>query len=551
MVRSGSRSLLFACASALALAAALPALPVLAAEGMDHSQHAAAAAADPEPGGFFSRLFANDFMPHGHCYFWKPEIVWLHAGSDALITLSYYSIPLAMFYFIRKKKDVPFHWIGLLFAAFIFACGTTHLLEIWTMWNGTYRLSGLVKAVTAGISMVSAVAAFKVLPLALERPGPGELERRVRERTAKLKDAEERFRAVVEGAPNAMVMVDDSGRIALVNGQTERMFGYERDELIGRFIEMLVPERFRRRHPADRAGFFANPETRAMGEGRELFGLRKDRTEIPLEIGLNPVRTSQGMFVLASIIDITERKRTETAISDKNRELESLLYVTSHDLREPLRAVGNFTQMLSGRYADRLDDRGQDLLRRLERAGVRMQNLLDDILSLSRARKGGEAGPLDGRELVDEVLSLLEPSIRETGARITIENDLPRIRANRTWATQAVYNLVTNALKFSVNGDPPEIEIGTFRNPESGEAGFAVRDRGPGVAPESRERIFELFQRAVGRDTPGTGAGLAIVQEVCRQSGGRAFVLPREGGGSEFIITFARADKESVAHAAT
>jgi PAS domain S-box-containing protein len=257
--------------------------------------------------------------------------------------------------------------------------------------------------------------------------------------------------------------------------------------------------------------------------------------------------------------NITERKRAEEAlrrahdeleirvqertaeILKKTRDLETLLYVTSHDLREPLRSIENFSRMVHDRYAKLLDDKGQDFLRRVIRGAQRMDQLMTDILALSRAQRMElPAEEVEGESIVREALRQLEDKIKETGATVQVAKDLPRLQGNRIWATQGVYNLIANALKFSRNGAAPEVEIASYQpTVEDGPVvGIVVRDRGPGVAPEHAERIFQLFQRAVGREVEGTGAGLAIVRQVAERHGGRAWVQPREGGGSEFILTF-------------
>ncbi len=239
--------------------------------------------------------------------------------------------------------------------------------------------------------------------------------------------------------------------------------------------------------------------------------------------------------------EIAERERTKEEIKAVNRELETLLYVTSHDLREPLRAMENFSRMVHDRYADRLDEKGQDFLMRVVRAAERMTHLLNDITALSRAqRMEPPTDEVEGAAIVQEVLIRLGSKIRDTEAQVQVAEDLPQLRANKMWATEAVYNLVVNALKFTREGAAPEVEIAPYQPAEGkpGGVGIVVRDRGPGVAPEHAERIFELFQRAVGREVEGTGAGLAIVQQVARRHGGRVWHRPREGGGSEFIITF-------------
>ncbi|MBI1991804.1 MAG: PAS domain S-box protein [Candidatus Omnitrophica bacterium] len=161
------------------------------------------------------------------------------------------------------------------------------------------------------------------------------------------KKAEEQLRLIIEAAPNEMIMVDREGKITLVNRQTETLFGYTREELLGQRIEVLVPERYRANHPGHRQRFFSDPKVRSMGAGRDLFGLCKDGSEIPIEIGLSPVEMPEGPMTLASIIDITERRKAEAEIAAKSKELETLLYITSHDLTEPLRAIENFSRWSS------------------------------------------------------------------------------------------------------------------------------------------------------------------------------------------------------------
>jgi len=280
-----------------------------------------------------------------------------------------------------------------------------------------------------------------------------------------------------------------------------------------------------------------------------------------------PIRNGEGKVIrwFGTNTDVTEQRKTEEAlrrahdelemrvqertaeILKKTRDLETLLYVTSHDLREPLRSIENFSRMVQDRYAERLDEKGQDFLRRVVRGAQRMDQLMTDILALSRAQRMDlPAEEVEGERIVEEALLRLSDKIKESGATVRVTKNLPRFRANSTWATQGVYNLLTNALKFVRPNEVPDIEIAPYQpsGMASAEVGLIVRDRGPGVAAEHAERIFQLFQRAVGREIEGTGAGLAIVRQVAERHGGRAWVQPREGGGAEFILTFGATNRQ-------
>jgi signal transduction histidine kinase len=268
---------------------------------------------------------------------------------------------------------------------------------------------------------------------------------------------------------------------------------------------------------------------------------RTDRTRLAAEAALQRAHDELEDRVLARTAEL----------SKKTRDLETLLCVTSHDLREPLRAIENFSHMVYDRYASQLDDKGKDFLRRVVRGAQRMDRLMADILALSRAQRMDQPSEeVEGERIVEEALRRLGDKIKETGATVRIMTPLPRFQANRTWATQGVYNLVANALKFTRPNTPPEIEIAPYHSNGSSppEVGLVVRDRGPGVDPGHAERIFQLFQRAVGREVEGTGAGLAIVRQVAERHGGRAWVQARAGGGSEFLLTFGPTGQKGGSH---
>ena len=260
---------------------------------------------------FQNLLNHSDFVPRPACGGWTDGLIYLHNVSDTLIWLSYMAIPMMLIYFIRQQKDWPFQHVFWLFGAFIISCGITHFLDILTFYIPHYRLSGLIKLITALASAGTVIALIPIIPKALALRSPQELEReieqrkiaeektrqlnhelekRVQERTAELetlieerKKSEAQLRQVIESVPNAIIMSDKNSIITLVNTQAEHMFGYHRNDLIGQPIDMLVPKRFRTQHPKYQAGFLHAPESRAMGAGRDLFALRKDGAEIPFK----------------------------------------------------------------------------------------------------------------------------------------------------------------------------------------------------------------------------------------------------------------------------
>lgn len=388
------------------------------------------------------------------------------------------------------------------------------------------------------------------------------------------KRLETMFRATVESAPTAMVMIDRTGYIVLVNAETEKIFGYTRQELLGQTMEILVPQESRERHPHLRNEFFASPQARRMGAGRDLYALRKDGSRFPVEIGLNPVETESGMFVLSAIVDITERKRLEAALRQANEQLEQRVqertaelagkaeelqksnnaleqsnielqqfaYVASHDLQSPLRSISGFVQLLRSQYEGKLDDRADDWIRRTLQSIQQMQTLIRDLLTYSRADSAPRPfQPVPFREIFDETVTRLRMSIRESNAEI-ICGDLPTVMGDRSQLVQLLQNLIGNALKYR-SAAPPSIHVSA--SPGAKEWTFAVRDNGIGIASRYHERIFEIFRRLHNQsEYPGTGIGLAVCRRVVYRHYGRIWLESEPGHGSTFYFTIPNTSHE-------
>jgi len=398
------------------------------------------------------------------------------------------------------------------------------------------------------------------------------------------KRAQERFRLVVEAVPNAVVMASSDGKIALVNFQTEKLFGYDRTELVGQPVEMLVPSRLRARHEGHRSAFFSAPARRAMDLGRDLIGVRKDGSEVPIEVGLNPISTRDGSFVLASIIDITERKNAEKMLelrvaelaetnkelARKSEEVEAFVYIVSHDLRGPLVNLQGFSRELE-MSCDELrenllpilsDATGSDgasstarrvhaaaatrieailreeipgSLRYISASTTKFRRLIDALLELSRyGREAHRPEELDLTAMVSSTLDLMRMSIAASGAQVSVGR-MPRVQGDATAIGQVFANLIGNSLKYLQPGRPGKIEIGGEM--ESGMAHCWVRDNGAGLPAGAQARLFQVFQRFHPQLAQGEGMGLAIVKRIVERHGGKIWAEGEEGVGTTFHFT--------------
>jgi PAS domain S-box-containing protein len=382
--------------------------------------------------------------------------------------------------------------------------------------------------------------------LAAEAIGRGDLSKPVKTEGAYefgllAQSAEARMGAILDAMPDACVIVDGDGRIVRVNTQTERLFGYDREELLGRLVELLLPERFRRGHVRHRAGYRSAPRPRPMGAHLDLCAQRKDGSEFPVEVSLSPLETAKGALVISAIRDVTVRKQAEQALEQSNRELErsnaelaQFASVVSHDLRSPLSSIAGFSELLERHYADHLDAKAARYLTGIMDGVKHMQTLIEGMLAY--AQVGAQAPPpepIDCTIVVERAVANLQSVIEERGAMVT-HAALPPVAADATQLSEVFQNLIGNAIKYC--RQTPRVAISACK--EGADWLFSVRDNGIGLDAADAERIFGIFQRAhSAAEYPGTGIGLAICKRVIERYGGRIWAESCVGEGTTFKFT--------------
>jgi PAS domain S-box-containing protein len=356
-----------------------------------------------------------------------------------------------------------------------------------------------------------------------------------------LAQMEGRYRGLLEAAPDAMVVVNQSGTIVLLNLRAEKQFGYHRDELLGQSVKNIIPEGFAERLIADDLRSAEDALAQQIGTGIELVARRKDRSEFPIELMLSPLGSPEGILVTAAIRDISLRKAAEAELlelSRSNDDLAQFAYIASHDLQEPLRMVASYTQLLAKRYKGKLDADADEFIAYAVDGATRMQRLIQDLLAYSRVgKRTNDLLKTSSEDALRQALANLHGAIEDSGAQIT-QGMLPWVLADEMQLVQLFQNLIGNAIKYQRPG-VPRIHVSAANNGEK-KSIFSVEDNGLGIEARYFERIFGVFQRLHKREEfAGTGIGLAICKKIVERHGGRIWVDSHPWKGSTFHFELA------------
>lgn len=416
----------------------------------------------------------------------------------------------------------------------------------WLRWKGQMKV---FYGTEAGISLFAVSIAIVLMALILwTAKSIYQIDLKKSEVEEQLKNSEEKSRLIVETANDAFIGMNINGVITDWNAQAELLFGWKREEALGRILaETIIPPEMRELHKKGLAHFLATGQGPVLNKRIELTALHRDGHKFPVELTVWPVKTKDTLLFNAFLHDITEKKEAESLLQKQaqelqrsNTELEQFAYVASHDLQEPLRMVSSYTELLSRRYKNQLDPQADEFIYFAADGAKRMSQLIQSLLEYSRAgRKTKPFQPVDLKTIWEKVIWNLQMLMNETKAEIT-HDPLPTISGDPIMLIQLLQNLVVNAIKF--RGDqPPKIHFGVQQKKEVNFDGwfFSVKDNGIGFDPQYSERIFQIFQRLHPRkDYPGIGIGLAICKKIVEVHGGKIWAESRPGQGSTFFLTF-------------
>lgn len=500
--------------------------------------------------------FWTNYMPHGQCYLWRPDILWLNVLSDGVIAIAYFSIPITLYLFYRQRPLLPFRSMMIMFSLFIAACGVTHFMGIWTVWSGSYGIHGITKGFTALISTGTAALLWPTLPKLAELKSPAELQALnaklqaeiVAQQTVteNLKRTESQLRTFLAQAPDGIVIVNKEGQIEYANDMMEKLFGYTSDELCDLNVDSLVPGETRNHHSADREGFFAHGNVRPMGIEQELSAIRKDGSAFPVEISLIPIDFPEKRVVLATVNDISARKRLEEENRKRSMELAHVARLNTlgemasglaHELNQPLTVISHNceTAISIEKSKDSPDLEIVEILNENNDSAQRAGEIIRGLRHLIR-KEPGDITLCDLNSLIVSTEKLIRPEARaaNVGIHFFPAQDLPKTVLDSIQMQQVLVNLCRNAIE-SISDAKTNRGLVTIRTQhiKPNTILVSVLDTGPGIAENVMKDLFQPF---VTSKSKGMGLGLSICRSIVENLGGTLKCETEKNKGTTFHI---------------
>lgn len=501
------------------------------------------------------RLFRTELQPLDG----KPEInAYIYEDMGGVKRLLYSSVTVEQQLHVAEKhtydfvtRIAPFYyentlsfpgrtWNLLLAPSYQYLAKAVGILP-WLVLTGCLLLTGLVSLFIFALTTRNLIIQQSV-------------ERQTQELfqlTQNLAESKEKIRAIVDNTVDGIITINERGIVESYNKACVRIFGYEPDEVIGRNVNMLMPEPYHSEHDRYLKHYLDTGEKKIIGIGREVSGCRKDGTHFPIDLSVSEVNL-QGKRLFSGIVrDITDRKKAEAeaarytvALERSNKELDDFAYIASHDLKEPLRGLHNHARFLQEDNEGKLDEGSTSRLHRMIMLTQRMEKLINDLLYFSRlGRQDMAIQPTDLNIIVHDIETTLEHFLEERNGRIVVPESLPILVCDEVRITEVFRNLVTNALKYNSSAEKI-VEVGFLKklhmpNGQIQKNVIYVKDNGIGIAPEFREEVFRIFRRLNNGkgEEEGTGVGLTFVKKIIERHGGAIWLESETGKGTTFYFT--------------
>jgi PAS domain S-box-containing protein len=496
---------------------------------------------------FFRKLLETDFMPHGHCYFWTPEILWPIAVSNAIIALAYFAIPAALIYIYNKRGDFKYVWMAMIFAIFIFGCALTHVFDIINIWQPYYRLDAVVRVATAVASIGAAVVLAKVTPQIIKMPTLEQWkevndELRVQIQQLKEKDmvieAIRKFEELADAVPQIMWICNADGQMTYINNKWFEFSGNPEIDLSDTSLPMDYWKEYI--HPDDYKPSIDQWEKALLSRENYEYEIRmKDKNggyQWFLSRGV-PVKGSLDNRWFGTFTNINEQKKQNEELRKINSDLDNFVYAASHDLRAPITNMMGILSLLNDekRKTPLPKEKEKKFLEMLGKSVDKLNIVIDDLTEISKLQKNiaNHQENLYMPDVVAELESELQEQIQKTSTVIKTDFQVKGIHFSRKNMRSILYNMITNSIKYKSPERDPEIIIKTFSS--NNYFILEVRDNGIGFEDKYKYQIFDLFKR-LHNDDRGTGVGLFIVKRIVDNAEGKIEVHSDLGAGTSFKI---------------